>query len=379
MRGGQRIRRAAEHNRGVEAVRNQIGVCVAVPAVDRECIRQIEGSRRSAAGRGVGGPAAVARRIGRELVGVDGRCERALIETGARDGGVRDRLRARQDVDRRRGDIREIQRARLLAAPMREFELFEHLCSTRTVRIGHRDAQVDARDAALVAVDQDRRHRGIAGLHAVRADVTQRLFLDGRERDAVHAPHPRQPGGQLHGGIHRPVVVPSDHRESVAAPEWRGNNGDQALSGLERRDVERLRIDERLNEAIRTAHEDRDADRGRLRHVAVADDERQRQPGRVVTEPRRDVRGSLRVTQRGRCRHDDAGRHGVVQAVAVGVAGQAVRADDRCKRLSATDIGLDTAAESERSAAEGDCEGQKESAARHVPRILRCTKQKGIA
>ena len=213
----------------------------------------------------------------------------------------------------------------------------------------------------------------------MRADVTQRLFLDSRERDAVHAPHPRQPGGQLHCGIHRPIVVPSDHDESVAASEWRSNGDDQALSWLERRDVERLRIDERLDEAIRAAHEDRDADRRRLHHVAVADDERQREPGCVVTEARREVRRRLRIAQRGRCRHDDAGRHGVVQAVAVRVAGQAVRADDRCKRLSATDIGLDTAAERERSAAEGDCEGQKESAARHVPRILRRTKQKGTA
>ena len=235
------------------------------------------------------GRAAIAGRIGRELVGIDRRCQRALIEPGARDVGVRDRLRARHDVDGGRGDIREIQRSRLLAAPMRELELVEKLRRPRPVRFGHREAQRDARDAALVAVDQDRRHRGLAGLHAVRAKMPHRLFLDGRERDAVHAPHPRQPRGQLHAGIQRPLIVSADHDEAVAAAERRGDCGDQALAGLERRDVERLRVDEPLHEAVRAADENRDADRGRLRHVAVADDERQRQRRGFVAEARREI------------------------------------------------------------------------------------------
>ena len=59
--------------------------------------------------------------------------------------------------------------------------------------------------------------------------------------------------------------------------------------------------------------------------------------------------------------------------------GQAVGANDRRKRLNAPDIGLNRAKKGNRGAADGDCTGKEESAAHHVPRILRRTKQKGTA
>ena len=58
VRRAQRLRRAAEDDRGVEAVRNQIGVGVAEPAVDRIGVRQIECLRWNRRWRAAEEPAA---------------------------------------------------------------------------------------------------------------------------------------------------------------------------------------------------------------------------------------------------------------------------------------------------------------------------------
>ena len=98
------------------------------------------------------------------------------------------------------------------------------------------------------------------------------------------------------------------------------NDGDESLSRLERTDVDRAAIDERLHERVAASDEDGNADRCRLRHVARFDDDRQRQRRRLESEATGDVRGALHVFDRRLDRHDDAGGHGVGQTVAVGVA-----------------------------------------------------------
>ena len=82
VRGAQRVGGGAEDNRRIGAIGNQIGVGVAVPAVDRERIGEIEGPGRSTR-RGVGGPTAIAGRIGRELVGIDRWRQRPLVQSRA--------------------------------------------------------------------------------------------------------------------------------------------------------------------------------------------------------------------------------------------------------------------------------------------------------
>ena len=72
-------------------------------------------------------------------------------------------------------------------------------------------------------------------------------------------------------------------------------------------EVERLGGDQLLHEAIGASDENRNRYRRGLGHIRVTSDQRQRQRGRFIAEPSREVRRGLHLADRRRRRDDDAG------------------------------------------------------------------------
>jgi hypothetical protein len=254
---------------------------------------------------------------------------------------------------------------------MGALEIVEQLRRSLNFRLGNSKVKADARDPALVAVDNHRGDCGAAGVDAVSSEIADRLFFDTGQRDAVHAPHARQARRQFDPRVQRPLIVAADYHQAVAAAERRGDRRNQALARMERADVDRLAVDQTLDELIRSADENRDDDGRGLRNFSVAKDERQRQRGCFVTDPGCKVRGDLDIGHRRRRRDDDPGRDGISEAVTVGVARQAQWAHERRQRLRAPGLSVERRKGGDREAAERGGEGQQGESALHLTAILR--------
>ena len=365
VRRAERIGRRSEHDGRVGAIGNQIGVGIAVPAVDRQRICEIEiaRGRRSAAACG---SAAIAGRIRRELVGIDRRRQRPLVQTRARHLRMAGHFGVAHEIDRGRRDVREVERLRLLTAPVCEIEVLERLRRAHGVAFRHIDAKVHPRHAALVAVDEHRGDARCAAGDPVKAQIADRLIADRGQRDPAHPPCTRQACRQLDARIERPLIVSADDDESrCAGAERRGDGRDETLSRFQAREIDRALIAEPLHEAILAADENRHTDRRRLRDVVVAHDQRQRQRRRLVPETRRQVRGGLEITDGRIGGHDDSSSHDVGETIAVGVARQAVHADECVERHRMMHVGDGAHAALRRQGHNGDSDCQQQNSPCH--------------
>ncbi len=212
------------------------------------------------------------------------------------------------------------------------------------------------------------------GIDPVAPEIADRLLLNGRQRDSVHAPDARQARRQLGPRVQRPFIVAADHDKAVAAAERRGDRRDQPLARMERGDVDRLAVDQALDELIRPAHENRHDDGSGLRDFPVAKNQRQRQRRCFVTDTGRKVGGDFDIGHRRRRRDNDAGGDRISEAVAVGVAGQAEGRHERRQRLRAPGLGVERRKGGDGDEAERGGEGQQGESALHLTAILRRSK-----
>ena len=98
------------------------------PSIENALVRSNvrAGAEPAACSAALGGPAAIAGRIGRELVGVDRRCQRALIQAGPRDVDMRDDSFAPDTTSMAVvATFVKFSVLRLQAAAMRALEIFE--------------------------------------------------------------------------------------------------------------------------------------------------------------------------------------------------------------------------------------------------------------
>ena len=248
-------------------------------------------------------------------------------------------------------------------------------CPAAQRRTGNVDAQRDPCDAALVAVDDERRNQRVADVDAARSQIANGLLFNRRQRDAGHSPHAWQPRRELHACVHGPFIVAADHDQTIAASERRRDGRNQTLARFEDSDVDDAGVDELFDEPILATDENRRGDCRRLFDLVVADDDRQRQCGRVVSETRREVRGRLDVGQRRRRRHGDARRDAVGKAVAVGVAGESVSADERGQRRRPASVSADRGMDGRRKTRQRGRGREEQQARLHGPGLYRGPKR----
>ena len=358
MSGGDDVVRAAQHQRRVGLVGNQIGVCVAEPARNRERVRKVE--RLASGARSRCGCAAVARRVSGEFVWIYRRRQRPLVQARTPDRRVR-RTRM-QDNGRSLGVI---ERRGFRAATMRCIEIPDNAGHRGRARFpGQHD--VNGVDAAAVAVDHDRREGRVSRIDAVRAQKRAHLILNGRQRDAAHVPQPGQPPRHLAGSGERSFIISAGHddrRRAVGGSCRR----DKTLSGFQIGQTDDG-AGHLFDQRVVGADDDGNGASRNFRHVVQHD--RQRQCARFETESRGQVCGGGRFRHGWMSGHDDPGRDRVGDAVAVRVAHDAVgqtrdrrqtRQSSRRVRAPAREGGCRTAQAKRRRLmrrrADGSCQG----------------------
>ncbi len=319
--GADRIRCVAHDQAGIRAIGNQVLVGVSVPAFDGVRVGQVErlGRRQprfdDAAGVWFGG----------EFIGIDWGRQRAAVQSRAPDGHVPVRFAVGHDRDPRLGSLREAERPFVLSPSVRVVQAGKGAGRAVGLRRVHGEADADGGDPPAVGVHHERHHRGGGALDAIDGEVTGNLLLDRAQGDPRHVPQPREPRRQFHARRQRSRIVASRDDESRTRAKRRGQKRDEPLARLQALDADRVGLQQRLDEAVAPANQDRKRDRRRFPHLVVFQDERQAQRRRLVTQPGGDVRGGFDVVRAGCGRHDDPCGDQVGEAVAVRVADHGVR------------------------------------------------------
>jgi hypothetical protein len=367
VRRAQRVLRPADDDRRVGAIGNQVLVGVAVPAVERVGVAQVE----CPSGREPGFDDAEGVRFRREFVRVDRRGQRPHVHARSRDRDGASHPAVHEEVDARARGLGEVQRLRPLAPAVGGVHALER--GDRPGHVGRGEVRVDPDDgdAAPFGVhgERDDMHNGRS--HAVGLQEAGDLLFDGAEGDARHRPQPRHPGGEFHGGGERAGVVAPDDGDARRAPGREGDQADEALAGSQRRQVERALVGQPPDVAIPAADENREG-RGVWRRAVVTADDGQGDRGGLPSEAGGDVGGRLDVVRGRLGRHDDPRDHLVGKAVAVGVAHRArpVGEDARQRLEAGRARGL-----ARRSAAddcrEAECEHQRGLDHRPPPGVRR--------
>ena len=185
------------------------------------------------------------------------------------------------------------------------------------------------REAAAIAVDEDRGQRRTPHLHLATAQIARNVILERRDRDARHVPEPGQTPREHVGSGKRALVVSSCHDQGDSRPtEWRRHGGNQALPFRQFLKIDRPARCEPLDDCVVAA--DQNGQRTCWRLLTISPDERHRQRRRLEPETRGDVAGTLNLAHRRRRWHDDPRGDHVCQTVAVSVSDDAgVQAPDR--------------------------------------------------